>query len=157
MLSVCALKRLMGICRLFACIFNAPVFFLYRHISQRENTIYRLEPFEVRMCAQRFLRDTTFPHVCTVLLFKQRGAFGTSSRNPIRINPSNGAGLPPHNRMRIKFKCRALHSRSAVSRICRDSQIIFSVGARKSTLQLFLSSFVPCFVAPKGRPYLYSI
>lgn len=40
-----------------------------------------------------------------------------------------------------KCKCRALHSRSAVSRIRRDPQIIFSVGARNSTLKLFF--FLP--------------
>lgn len=51
--------------------------------------------------------------------------------------------------MRIKCKCRALHSRSAVSRVRRDSQIIFNVGARKSTLQLFFFFFFsPPFLSP---------
>lgn len=92
-----------------------------------------------------------------MLLFKQREAFrGTSSRKPIRINPTHD-GLPTRNRMHIKCKCRALHSRSAVSGIRSHSQIIFNAGARKSTLQLFFPSFVPRSVAPKGRPYLYPI
>lgn len=45
--------------------------------------------------AHRFLRQTTFPQVCTALLFKQQGAFSTSSRNPIRINPSNVMASQP--------------------------------------------------------------
>lgn len=146
-ICVCALKRLKGIYSLCVCMHPWPPSVRSRCSWKRKCRLSR-ESVAAQLRARRaryLLRAATFSQVCTVLLFKQQEAFhGTSSRKPMRINPTHD-GLPTPNRMHIKCKCRALHSRSAVSGIRSDSQIIFNAGARKkhftTPFSLFCSPF----------------
>ena len=101
-------------------------------------------PFPARADLSRSLRRAALQTAASVLHLLQE---------PDENQSIHCDGLPTHNHKRIKCKCRALHSRSAASRICRDSQIIF----REKHFTTLFPPLFPRFVAPKGRLCLYPI
>lgn len=145
MLSVCALQRLMGICSLWEWVFPCTSVLCPRdHISHRTKILF----IDGIFCgATSCTSSAPFPAPDDLSSSLHSAAVQTAGsiqhffQEPDKNKSLQRDGLPTHNRVRRKCKCRALHSRSAVSRFRRDSQIIFNVGARKSTLQLFLVYF----------------